>query len=46
MKPFLPNKGIYKNKYNLIGNENVIKADSGTAKILNNFFSNVVGDFF
>ena len=43
VKPFLRNKGIYQKKINLIGNENVIRADSETAKISNNFFSNVVG---
>lgn len=44
VKPFLRNKGIYQKKINLIGNENVIRADSETAKISNNFFSNVVED--
>ena len=43
VKPFLRNKGIYQKKINLIGNENVIRADIETAKISNNFFSNVVG---
>lgn len=39
-KPFLSSKVISNNKITLIENENIIKAESETAKILNSFFPN------
>ena len=40
IKPFLSNKVISNNKITLIENENIIKAESKTAKILKSFFPN------
>ena len=44
MKPFVSDKVTSTQKITLIDNDKIVKNDDDTAKVLNNFFSNIVRD--
>ena len=42
VKPFLPNKSVENEKIILVEKEEILTKDNSVAKVLNNFFSNIV----